>query len=86
MHVRLPMDVVLSVCRKVIVDNQGNLLHVNATSLTGGGRTQVVNRHGSLQTIRAASRRLSGLTNKSVVISTLLDPDRNSLMMISRSF
>lgn len=33
----LPMDVVLAVGGKVIVDNKGNLLHVNATSEEIGG-------------------------------------------------
>lgn len=31
----LPMNVVLSVCREVIVNDQGNLLDVNPTSLRG---------------------------------------------------
>lgn len=31
----LPMNVVLSVCREVIVNDQGNLLDVNSTSLRG---------------------------------------------------
>lgn len=29
----LPMDVVFTVCRKVIVDDQGNLLNIDSSSL-----------------------------------------------------
>lgn len=83
----LPMDVVLSVCRKVVVDNKGNLLHVNTTSLKQNTHSALV----KLQTHQISRRKQtltgrSGLTNKSVVISTRLDPDLNSLMMMSRSF
>lgn len=43
MKLNSPMNVVLTVCGKVIVNDQGNLLHINSTSLWGrrGGHFQL---------------------------------------------
>lgn len=84
----LPMDVVLSIRRKVVVNNQGNLLHVNTTCLGDWGEkiTELIYSDPWTKTTCTGSSSSSRLTNKSVVIRTRLEPDLNSRMMISRSF
>lgn len=67
-----PVDIILPVCGQIIVDDQGNLLHINSSSLVGGRKKkkkkkQQKKKHWSIKCVHGGQLNLFNYTKHGIL-------------------